>query len=78
MLFLERLQAQWKAWRRRRLFPESRVFVEIREDVVRCTWPGKAPDEVRCSALRRVAIETNDRGPFACDLVWIDEFSKSF
>ncbi len=51
MLFLERLQAQWRAWRRRRLYPESCVFVEIREDVVRCTWPGKAPDEVSRRAL---------------------------
>ena len=71
--WLKRFQEQWAAWHRRRLFPESRVLVELEENVVRCTWPGKEPAEVSLPDLKRVAIETTDAGPYACDVFWILE-----
>ena len=66
----QRLRGQWAAWQRRRLFPESRVLVELEEGVVRCTWPGKEPAEINLAKLKRVVIETTDAGPYACDVFW--------
>ena len=70
---LKRYQEQWAAWRRRRLFPESQVLVEIEDGVVRCAWPGKEPAQISLTDLNRVAIETTDAGPFSCDVFWILE-----
>jgi len=65
-----RLREQLAAWHRGRLFPESRVLVELDEGVVRCTWPGKEPEEINLADLARVAIATTDAGPYACDVFW--------
>ena len=69
----KRFRDQWKAWRRRRLFPESQVLVTIEDEVVRCTWPGQEPATLSLDQLSRVLIKTTDDGPFACDLFWILE-----
>ena len=71
--FFRRLHRQWAAWRWRRLFPESQVVVDILEDTIRCTWPGKEPETINRETLQRVAIETTDDGPFSCDVFWILE-----
>ena len=73
MVFFKRLRERWVAWRKRQLFPESLVLVEIADDQVRCTWPKEEPVTVSLSHLKTVLIETTDAGPFACDLFWILE-----
>lgn len=73
--FVKRLHERWAAWRKRRLFPESRVLVEIVDGQARCTWPKEEPGTVSFSLLKTVLIETTDAGPFACDLFWILEDS---
>lgn len=37
---------------------------------MRCTWPGKEPETINLPDLKRVAIETTDDGPYACDVYW--------
>ena len=69
----KRLREQWAAWHRRRLFPESRVLVELEEGVVQCTWPDQEPATITLADLARVAIATTDTGPYACDVFWILE-----
>ena len=71
--FLKRFQEQWAAWHRRRLFPESRILVELDEGVLRCTWPEKEPTEINLDNLARVALATTDAGPYNCDVFWILE-----
>ncbi len=71
--FLKRFQERLAAWHRRRLFPESRILVELDDDVVRCTWPDKEPEEINLADLARVAIATTDAGPYQCDVFWILE-----
>ena len=69
----QRLREQWTAWHHRRLFPESRIVVELEEGMLRCTWPDKEPVAINLADLKRVAIATTDAGPYTCDVFWVLE-----
>ena len=68
-----RWREAWATWHRRRVFPESRILVELDDGVVRCTWPDKEPTEIDLANLARVAVATTDAGPYQCDVFWILE-----
>jgi hypothetical protein len=54
-----------------RLEPESRFVVTIDPDRVLCRRPSGDEESVRWDALAVVIVETNDTGPWGCDVWWI-------
>lgn len=55
----------------RQAFDEADVWVSFDSRRVEVSWPGKPPREIPWDELEGVAIETNDEGPFANDVMWL-------
>lgn len=53
------------------LMPESKFIVSINNEGISCQRPDGAVESVLWADLRAVLIETNDEGPFACDVMWV-------
>ena len=54
-----------------RLEPESRFVVTVDPDRFVCRRPSGDQESVRWDELEVVIIETNDTGPWGCDVWWI-------
>ena len=51
--------------------PEQAFVVTCSETEVRCRRPDGMVETVPWAELQAVLVETNDEGPFACDVFWI-------
>jgi hypothetical protein len=71
---------RFSAWKRRRheerraaLLPESQVVVSFDESGISAAYPDGVTQAIAWSEVERVAIETNDSGPWGADFWWLLE-----
>jgi hypothetical protein len=71
---------RFTAWRRKRrqerreaLLPERKVVVSFDESGISAAFPGGPTEAIAWSEVQRVAIETNDSGPWGADFWWLLE-----
>jgi hypothetical protein len=51
--------------------PYEAVKVWFEDQQVWVQWPSKEPESIKWDAIIRIAIETNDQGPFVEDVYWL-------
>jgi hypothetical protein len=56
---------------------ERKVMVQTDEHGISATYPDGTIQSIRWDAVRRVAIETNDSGPWGADVWWLIEGSQA-
>lgn len=54
----------------KRLMPEALSIVTCDKESVTCCHPNENPQTVAWNDLLSVVIETNDSGPWLCDVFW--------
>jgi hypothetical protein len=72
----ERLTGWWhrrRQERREALLFESKVIVSFDESGISAAFPGGEIEAIAWSEVQRVAIETNDSGPWGADFWWLLE-----
>jgi hypothetical protein len=72
----ERLTALWHRRRQERLEAlrfESKVIVSFDESGISAAFPEGPTEAIAWSEVQRVAIETNDSGPWGADFWWLLE-----
>lgn len=73
---LERISAWWhrkQQERRDALMFERKVIVRCDEEGISAAFPSGKNEAIAWSEVQRVAIETNDSGPWGSDLWWLLE-----
>jgi hypothetical protein len=73
------LVARWKAWQQKRLDSvrfERAWVLSIDDAGVVMTPPQGERQSIKWNAINRVAIETNDSGPWGADVWWLLEGSS--
>jgi hypothetical protein len=72
----ERLTAWWhrrRQERREALLLERKIIVSFDESGITAAFPGGRTEAIAWSEVERVAIETNDSGPWGADFWWLLE-----
>jgi hypothetical protein len=71
---------RFTAWMRRRfqkrrvvVLPESKIVVSFDESGISAAYPNGVTQAIAWSEVERVAIETNDSGPWGADFWWLLE-----
>jgi len=64
LLFFKKSEPQNKG-------PYEAVKVWFEDQQVWVQWPSKEPESIKWDAIIRIAIETNDQGPFVEDVYWL-------
>ena len=53
--------------------PEAQIVVRIDDDGIAATYPDDTELALRWDDVQRIAIETNDQGPWGSDVWWVVE-----
>lgn len=73
---IKRLIAWWRLKRQERrdaLLFERKVIVRVDDNGISATFPTGKSEQIAWSEVKRVAIETNDSGPWGADFWWLLE-----
>lgn len=73
---LDNIVAWWRQRKEKRLAAlmfESKIVVKITADGISAHYPDGKIEEIAWDEVERVAIETNDSGPWGADFWWLFE-----